>query len=174
MRDLVFRHATPDDAPAILALLQACRDDLRSRNIGQWVDEYPNLPAILKAIDATFLATLPDSPDFIATACLEILSRNEYPTARLLTPADAKALYIHRLGVHPSHHRQGLGRRLMAFAEAHARRFACTTIRLDTYSENTPALTLYLSLGYTPIGTTHFPFRTKHFIILEKPLTPPT
>lgn len=56
-------------------------------------------------------------------------------------------LDIHRLVVHPDHFRKGIGRSLVAFVEE-TERASSGKIVVSTGSENHPARSLYLSLGF--------------------------
>ena len=58
---------------------------------------------------------------------------------------------IAKLLVHPDHRRRGLGRALMAAAEAEARRLGRTLLTLDTRSGD-PSEALYLGLGFRIAG----------------------
>ncbi len=57
-------------------------------------------------------------------------------------------LLVWSVAVAPAAQGQGLGRALLAFAEAEARRRSCLTIRLFTNERFTEALALYRRLGY--------------------------
>jgi GNAT superfamily N-acetyltransferase len=59
---------------------------------------------------------------------------------------------VHRLMIHPSVQRRGLGRLLMRFAEQRARRLGYGAIRLDAFTGNGPSLALYAALGYRDVG----------------------
>ena len=64
----------------------------------------------------------------------------------------ADELQVMNLGVVPEHRRQGLARWLMGFAlELGARRGARRAL-LEVRRSNQPALALYASLGFVPLG----------------------
>src|SRR5688572_27260832 len=56
---------------------------------------------------------------------------------------------LENVAVHPSHHRGGLGRALLEFAEAEARRQGFKSIYLYTHEKMTENQTLYTKIGYT-------------------------
>lgn len=58
-----------------------------------------------------------------------------------------QACELQELWVHPAQRRAGLGRRLVGAFEQLARDRGCTSIRLETFSFQSPGL--YLALGYT-------------------------
>jgi len=65
----------------------------------------------------------------------------------VLTVAD-EGFLIENVAVHPSHHGTGLGRALLEFAEAEARRAGFDSIYLYTHEMMTENLALYSKIGY--------------------------
>lgn len=65
----------------------------------------------------------------------------------------AQEMHILNLAVHPQHRRQGIGRRLLQEALAYARALGAVTAWLEVRPSNTPARTLYESLGFEEVGT---------------------
>jgi ribosomal protein S18 acetylase RimI-like enzyme len=61
---------------------------------------------------------------------------------------DGGSWWIWDLAVHPSHRGRGIGRATMLLAEEFARSQGATTMRLNVFGYNTPAIRLYDSLGY--------------------------
>ncbi len=55
---------------------------------------------------------------------------------------------ISNLAVHPAYRRQGIGRALLAAAEAFAAAHGAERVRLDVRVDNEPAVTLYTAEGY--------------------------
>ena len=72
--------------------------------------------------------------------------------AYLFTAWQYLDLHILKIATLPEHRRNGLGRRLMAVAEEHARAMAGETLTLEVRLTNTGAITLYESLGYERMG----------------------
>lgn len=58
--------------------------------------------------------------------------------------------HVNDIGVVPAYRRQGLARRLMAFAEERAQARGLAAMSLAVTVRNEPAVTLYTSLGYRP------------------------
>lgn len=66
---------------------------------------------------------------------------------------DDKVMVVHTLAVNPKYMRQGISRSLMEFTRKYSLSLGMKAIRLDVSVENTPAIELYESLGYTYIDT---------------------
>ncbi len=79
--------------------------------------------------------------------------------------------YIELLGLSPDHRGKGIGRQVLAWAEAEARREA-KNLWVVTSSFNHQALNFYQSLGFTPIGPIQGLVTPEHDeILLRKCLT---
>ena len=61
----------------------------------------------------------------------------------------APELWINEVGVAHTHQRQGIGKRLLQAVLEEARQSGCTEAWVLTDRENTPAMTLYKSMGGT-------------------------
>jgi ribosomal protein S18 acetylase RimI-like enzyme len=68
--------------------------------------------------------------------------------AIIVLRADAEALWIDNVAVHPQYQHRGYGRRLMQFAERHARAAGLPEIRLYTHELMVENISLYTHLGY--------------------------
>ena len=64
-----------------------------------------------------------------------------------------QVLVIHTLAVRPSKAGKGLGSAIVAFAGKLAKEKGCKVLRLDTGSQNIPAVTLYTKRGFSIVGS---------------------
>jgi ribosomal protein S18 acetylase RimI-like enzyme len=64
-------------------------------------------------------------------------------------------LLLDNVAVRPDRQGSGLGRRLVAFAEAEARRLGYAELRLYTHAMMTENITLYTRLGFRETGRRH-------------------
>jgi ribosomal protein S18 acetylase RimI-like enzyme len=74
------------------------------------------------------------------------------------------------MAVHPNHQGKGIGKKLLKFAEDYARNQGFSSIRLDVYTENPSAVSLYEKAGYKEKGEVTFPFRKVPYKCFEKVL----
>ena len=80
---------------------------------------------------------------------------------------------IHTFAVHPSHLKNGIGMELMNFANCHAIHEGATSIRLDVYENNAPAIRLYEKCGFEYVDTVDLGlgrYGLHHFKLYEKVL----
>ena len=126
-RDLTLRPATPDDLDAISALEICAFEYPWPRNA--FAQEFENrLSTITLACDG--------SEDVVAYIVYWIVEDE---------------LHVLNIAVHPSHHREGIGRALMEHVEALCVPRQIHYITLEVRYSNVAAITLYETLGYETI-----------------------
>ncbi len=129
---------------------------MQARGLDQWDDVYPDRATLATDIQARalYLAACDGAP-LRGALTLNQRQEPEYAGVAWKIAVEPVAV-VHRLMVHPSAQRAGLGRFLMRFAEREAHRLGCRAIRLDTMDANTRALALYRALGYRQAGGVRF------------------
>jgi ribosomal protein S18 acetylase RimI-like enzyme len=95
----------------------------------------------------------------------EIFSK-EYNSVNWNYIDNGKPLIIHRLAVKSSFQGQGIAKKIIQFAENHAKNNGYRTIRLDAFSKNRQALGLYEKLEYKYAGDVLF--RKGVFVCFDK------
>jgi GNAT superfamily N-acetyltransferase len=130
---------------------------MQSRGLDQWDDIYPDSTTLLGDIQARtlYLAARAGAAPLLGALTLNQRQDPEYADVAWAIAVEPIAV-VHRLMVHPTAQRGGLGRFLMRFAEREAHRLGCGAIRLDTLDANTRALALYRALGYRQAGGVRF------------------
>lgn len=162
-------NATKTDAESIMEMIDACKVDMRKREIDQWNPYYPSIEVIKEDIQEETLYVIKHKAMPIAVITFNEKQDKEYEDMKW-TITQGKFLVVHRLAVHPSHQSKGLARKLMEFGEALGSQNKFSAIRMDAYSGNPRALALYESMGYKKTGIVQFPMRSKHFYCFEKEL----
>ncbi|MDH3697366.1 MAG: GNAT family N-acetyltransferase [Flavobacteriaceae bacterium] len=152
----MIRSAKILEIPEILLLTQACALDMISRDIFQWNEHYPSAEVFREDIKKGRLYVLEQDSKIIGIIALCTEIDEEYKMVEWLTDHDHN-LYVHRLAVHPDYQGKGNARKLMDFAEKHARDHHYTSIRLDTFSQNKRNQRFYEERGYTRLGDVYFP-----------------
>jgi GNAT superfamily N-acetyltransferase len=137
------RRARPDDIELVLAVLADAAAWLQTRDVDQWPDRFPAdwvIPAIERG--ETWLADV--DGEVVGTLVVQW----EDPIFWAGSPSDAG--YLHRLAAR--RHGDGLGGRLLVWAEQHAADNGKAFLRLDCVAENMSLRAYYERAGYDYVG----------------------
>jgi ribosomal protein S18 acetylase RimI-like enzyme len=134
----VIRAAAPQDAATVEAIVHEAYSiyiDRIGKPPGPMLDDYPAL------IGAGVVSVL-ETPKGVVAAIIVLLPKPDH-------------LLLDNIAVRCASQGQGLGRRLIAFAEAEARRLGYREIRLYTHETMTENVALYTRLGFVETGRGH-------------------
>ena len=131
----MIRPARPGDRAAVEAIVEAAYSVYVER-IGQ--PPGPMLDDYRRLIDEGAVSVI-GRADGAITALIVLLAKPDH-------------LLLDNIAVRPDHQGQGIGRRLIAFAESEARRLGYTELRLYTHATMTRNIALYTRLGFAETG----------------------
>ena len=110
---------------------------------------YPTGKDAEKAVDAGALYVYDENSDIAGSMIVDKIHPPEYTKVfREQTFADDEVMVIHLLMVRPSKAGKGIATSLVKYAMELAGNSSCKALRLDTGSQNIPALSLYKKLGF--------------------------
>lgn len=161
--------AALQDQEHIMALLEACVANMRAKEIYQWNEIYPNADIMVQDIQSKTLFIMKNDQEYYGIITLNEDQEKEYDTVKW--QYEGKILVIHRLAINPAYEGQGIGSKIMAFAENYGKEKGYDAIRFDTYSGNPRAVRFYKHLGFEKVGQVFFPYRELPFYCYEKKLT---
>ena len=139
--DVRIRKAIPKDAPALIELIQA--------SMRQYAQD-SGIPTLLDALmetPADMLAHIESDTVLIAESHGQVVG-----TVRLSIRPDHTA-YFSRFAVVTRKRQSGIGKKLIALAEALMTEAGATEIRLHTAVQNKPLVNLYSGKGFELIET---------------------
>ena len=131
----MIRPAEPADGAAVEIVVAAAYAKYTERigkPPGPMLDDYA-------ALIAAGAVSVWIEPDGTITALIVLLPKPDH-------------LLLDNIAVHPDRQGQGLGRRLIAFAEAEAQRRGHVELRLYTHATMTENIVLYRRLGFVETG----------------------
>jgi ribosomal protein S18 acetylase RimI-like enzyme len=151
-----IRPARDSDADAIAALV--------GRAYAKWVDVIGRSPKPM-------LVDYREAISRHAVFVIDAADRSGLAAVLDLAP-ESRAMLIENIAVDPSRQGQGLGRRLMAFAEAEARRRSLAEIRLYTNERMVENIAFYKRLGYCETERRPLPAINSTVVYMAKGLPP--
>ncbi|GKX29321.1 N-acetyltransferase [Vallitalea longa] len=162
--------ASINDIEKIMMLIKACVNNMRTNNIDQWDDKYPDIEIVTKDITEGNLYIMKDDDNIYGMVTINEKQEDEY--SEVIWRSDSsKILVVHRLAVDPQVQGNDIGKSLMKFAEDSAILKHYDSIRLDTYCGNPIALDFYRKLGYERVGHIYFPHKELPFYCYDKIMT---
>ncbi len=159
-----IRLARPDELEVLLGIVRAATRHMNEQGIPQWDEIYPNREILWKDVEKQELHIIEVKGCVSGLIVINDDQSPEYATVQWRYPG--RALVVHRLTIHPAYQRNRLATRLMEFAEETAVTKEYDCIRLDAFTRNPAAFTLYENRGYRNAGTVHF--RKGEFYCYEK------
>ena len=156
--ELTVRPATADDVAAVTGLINRAFDVERFFKDGD-------------RITAEEVAELLGRGRFLV-----LDAPGEPPLAAIYVEVRGERGYFGLLSVEPGHQGGGIGKRLVAAAEAACREAGCTAMDIKVVNLRTELPPIYRKLGYVETGTLPFEdlatplTRQVHFITMSKPL----
>jgi ribosomal protein S18 acetylase RimI-like enzyme len=148
----MLRQASADDAPAITACVLRAYATYASRI------PYPPKPVL-----ADYAAVVRDKPTWL-------LEQEGQCVGVLVLVPEADHLLLENVAVDPAYQGRGLGRQLLDFAEAEARRLGLPEVRLYTNALMTENQTIYRARGYAE--TERRAFDGREVVFMRKRLLP--
>ncbi len=154
----MLRRAVAADVPAIRALVRAAYHPYVAR-IGR--EPMPMTADYERAVTEHEIWLLDDAAGIGAVLELKL---------DLKSDGRGGELSIENIAVDPARQKSGIGRKLMAFAEAEARRLGCERVTLYTNEKMVENIPLYIHLGY--VETELCAIGEFHRVFMHKTLMP--
>jgi GNAT superfamily N-acetyltransferase len=162
-------QAKANDLIEVMYLLKVCVQDLYGMGLGHTWDTIPTADQIEKDLEAGAIYLVKDKG--VCKGMIMLFDREPVDYRQLnLTDANARPLFMRCMAVHPQWRRQGIGKRLMEFAQNKAKSEGFTCIRLDVHPESEDARKLYENYQFSEIGKFHTDYQKTAYICYEKSL----
>lgn len=115
---------------------------------------YPTRQTAADAIATGTLYVYEDHGEILASVIVDQNQPEKYQDISWkIAVAPSQVLVIHTLAVRPSKAGKGLGSAMVDYIDALAREKGCKVLRLDTGSQNIPAVNLYTKKGFTIVAS---------------------
>lgn len=174
--DIAIEKGTESDIGQLALLYDELNEFLENGiNYPGWIKGvYPTREDAIQGVSSNTLYTARIAGKIVGSIILNHQPEPAYSQAIWKDVSDYSSIFvIHTFAVHPSFLKNGVGMKLMTFAIDHATINKATSIRLDVYRHNTPAIHLYEKCGFNYVDTVDLglgKYGLYHFSLFEKML----
>lgn len=165
MQELKFIVATPEMLEEIWTMFSDAIAEMNRNNIPQWDEVYPAKEHLQEDIRKGEMCVVVLGAQIVAAYVVNQESDEAYRYAAWQAP-ESNYRVLHRLCVSPKFQHQGIAGRVMLYIENTLRQQGVESIRLDAFTQNPYALSLYKMLGYEKVGFADW--RKGRFWLFEK------
>ena len=148
-------------------MIEAAIKTMEAQGIHQWDELYPTREDFAKDITNDTLYTVTEERRLIAIYTISTEYDPEYLNAEWEC-SEETACIIHRLCVSPEVQNRGIGKIILNHIENQLQNKGFESVRLDVFSENPYAISLYKKNGYIRVGYANW--RKGRFWRMEKKL----
>ena len=156
-----------DDLKYICSLISAAIETMEEQGIHQWDEVYPTREDFANDISNGTLYTVTEGGRLIAIYTISTEYDPEYLKADWECNGET-ACIIHRLCVSPEVQNRGIGKNVLSHIENQLQNTGFKFVRLDVFSENPYAISMYENSGYVRCG--YADWRKGRFWLMEKKL----
>ena len=153
-----LRRVKAAELDEVWQMYQQCISTLNEAGIFQLDENYPSLRTLERACAAQSLFALRDDGQLAGAVILDEQQAAEWSEVHWQL-TEGKTLVIHALAIPALQQGRGYGRRLLQSCEAYATTNGYQQIRLDVYSGNPVALSIYEKFNYRKVGFVDFDFK---------------
>jgi ribosomal protein S18 acetylase RimI-like enzyme len=154
---MIIRKASVSDVDAVAkSYTELLKYEQVHGTTTNWVlDLYPTKAVAVGACEKDTLYVLVENDEICASMILNHYQSEEYGRIDWLCPAAGeKVLILHTLCIPPAKSHRGYGKQMVQFCLEKAAELGCDVVRIDTWSENVPAASLYRHMGFRYAGIT--------------------
>lgn len=162
---MIYKLAKETDINKICSLIKNAIKVMENQQIFQWDSLYPTKADFLGDIQKQQLFVGLNNNDIAVIYALNRDSDTQYEKGNWKYP-DSEYRVIHRLCVNPEYQNRGIAKITLLHIEKELSEMGVQTIRLDVYSNNLFALSLYQNNGYEKVGSADW--RKGEFYLMEK------
>ncbi|MGL5329407.1 MAG: GNAT family N-acetyltransferase [Peptostreptococcaceae bacterium] len=155
----MIEKATLKDIDNIMEIIKETVKEMKTYNNTQWDETYPQAIDFIRDIELEDLYVEKQKDVLTGFICINDVEASEYK--ELNWSSNEKCMVIHRMAVNPRCRNQGVGSRLMNFAQNLAIKEGVKYLKTDTYSRNIKMNSLFERFEYNYIGDVNF--REKEF-----------
>ncbi len=160
-----FRKADLTDIDEIMILINNAILNMEKGNIYQWDNLYPTKEDFENDIRKKYLEVGEINGIIAVIYSINKCSDEQYKKGKWEFSDDSFCV-IHRLCVNPDFQNTGIARKTLKHIEATQKEIGIKSIRLDVFTQNPYALSLYEHYGYKNVG--YADWRKGKFLLMEK------
>lgn len=150
-----FRKAKLDELNYIMEIIESARAFLKSQEIDQWQNGYPNSDTILSDIDKGIGYVAVDEEEILAYVALDMAGEPTYEQIEGEWKTNESYGVIHRMAIGSENRGLGLSQILMFYAEECCLEQGISHMRIDTHAQNQIMQRLIQKVGYEYCGIIH-------------------